>query len=832
MVLLRGESGAGKSTVLQAIFWALYGSMRGIYNNGGQVKKCSVTLQINHLIIYRQKKPELLQVTVVNSKDGSQNTYEDDVAQQIIDTAFGPRELWKSCSYVSQKERCALLSGSGSERLTLLNQLSFDQDNPKDYIDIIDQKIKDVNAEFVNLQAVFTAELDLFSKQLTSRPVTQTLTSEQLNELRATIKNLDIEIQRLYQEVLNHERNIGSYNMISNQLLQLESQLSSVPEIHFDELEYNNRVEQINQTIARLREQVTLIRHYNNTKSRADKLQSDINVTQNAIVSIDSNIISLNAHIKKSEIDLITMGYDLSNPLKVTSQHVWQASQTENQILQNQSECKKLGCEYDQSAINSIINKYQSELASSQNIQRNIQVYNQMNSLKSQLLSFGEIDLSENRIIELEQLNNVATIEISEMKKGLELLQCPKCSSSLRHVGSKLIPGERDPVNPADIQKKEIEYKERLNIISKIRSGIYVQNQVKSLENQLNGIDIKQLEDHIKHPKDVSQHQSLISKLIRIQVIPPPSYSSSYLQAIVNHNVLLEQLSPLENQKYQLVSNLSNLSDQLKSIQIPDIPSHDLTGLNGEISKQESELKSINESRQKNIKNKMARDQISLNINNLKIQKEQLSKLLNHGSQYVYETTKQMLETNKTKLADAEYANIIISQQKQLEGKREKVINLNDDLAALQRLKQTAINVECKQLQDTVDTINQALTDILPLFFNEPIDMSLQLYKTLKTKKETKPGLNIIIKHKGTEYDNINQLSGGEGDRISLALVLALNQVSNSPVIMLDECVSSLDGGLKEACIRAMKSIEGKTIICVDHEGVEGYYDKTIMVTH
>ena len=32
MVLLKGVSGAGKSTVLQGIYWALYGSMRGIYN--------------------------------------------------------------------------------------------------------------------------------------------------------------------------------------------------------------------------------------------------------------------------------------------------------------------------------------------------------------------------------------------------------------------------------------------------------------------------------------------------------------------------------------------------------------------------------------------------------------------------------------------------------------------------------------------------------------------------------------------------------------------------------------------------------------------------------
>src|SRR5680860_372601 len=96
MVLLKGESGAGKSTILQAIFWGLYGSMRGIYNNTGLIKKCSVTLQINQLVIYRQKRPELLRVTILNPNDKSEKTYEDDVAQQIIVQAFGSKELWKS----------------------------------------------------------------------------------------------------------------------------------------------------------------------------------------------------------------------------------------------------------------------------------------------------------------------------------------------------------------------------------------------------------------------------------------------------------------------------------------------------------------------------------------------------------------------------------------------------------------------------------------------------------------------------------------------------------------------------------------------------------------
>jgi len=106
------------------------------------------------------------------------------------------------------------------------------------------------------------------------------------------------------------------------------------------------------------------------------------------------------------------------------------------------------------------------------------------------------------------------------------------------------------------------------------------------------------------------------------------------------------------------------------------------------------------------------------------------------------------------------------------------------------------------------------------------------LYKKIKSKKDvSKPGLNLEISYKGFTYDNINLLSGGEGDRISLALLLALNSVSNSPIILLDEAVSSLDSTLKESCITAIKSIPNKTVICVDHDDtLEGFYDSVLKI--
>ena len=166
MTLLKGGSGAGKSTILQAIFWALYGNMRSIYNNTGITKNLSVTLSLPGITIFRKKNPELLTVTL----DDNSN-YQDAIAQSVIDNKYGNRELWKSCSYIEQKSRCALLSGSGAERLELLNALSFTGENPKEYIKKISENLKLVTSEFEKSQSSFITELDIYTKQLENKPV-------------------------------------------------------------------------------------------------------------------------------------------------------------------------------------------------------------------------------------------------------------------------------------------------------------------------------------------------------------------------------------------------------------------------------------------------------------------------------------------------------------------------------------------------------------------------------------------------------------------------------------------------------------------------------------
>jgi len=192
---------------------------------------------------------------------------------------------------------------------------------------------------------------------------------------------------------------------------------------------------------------------------------------------------------------------------------------------------------------------------------------------------------------------------------------------------------------------------------------------------------------------------------------------------------------------------------------------------------------------------------------------------------------KNLSETIKSNIEQSEYSIKIINKGIKLEEKRNKLISLQNDVQALNNLKLKSVDVECKQLEDTINNINTVLETTLPIFFDDPITLKLLLYKKVKKNDSLKPGLNLEISQKGFTCYKIDSLSGGEGDRISLALMLALNFVSNSPLILFDECVSSLDGDLKEKCIEAIKLIANKTVICIDHDdGLEGFYDSVINI--
>ena len=802
--LLKGESGVGKTTILQAIYWCLYGNMRGVYNNTGEEKKCSVRITFNgnicklilgdtgkkkpnELSIYRQKRPELLQVNI------EEEIYEDETGQEIINRIFGNKEMWKTCSYIEQKQRCGLLSGSNAERMEFLNQLSFNSQNPQNYINKIHQKLKLVNNEFLKKQSEFTAELNLFKERMKKRKVLSNVraTENEMEKIKKRILKLTDEKKKLNHEVLKQQHLCGKYSTLKQQLSDTENKLKKLKVVEGNIEEYEKLINQnqkkihnIQHTIRDIENIREFYKEYENVKRKYEK----------SLENLEKNY----PNWKEDEII-------------VKSEKIWETQRKEEQYRKNFDECQKLGCQYQKEKIHQIIENLQNQKINIDNLKRKARIYSELKSFEKQLLQLNiNVDEIKN-IDDMDEESRKYLAQLEELKKGQNLYICPNCDKGLYMKGNKLVSTNVKPVTDNEIKNVKNMYIQLYEKIKKLRKASEINIRIQSLKDKCDNEE--EIKNFLNNPPNERQISTWITQLSKIEYIEKPKFESKYLKLLFEY-----QQNQIEFDKY---------SEKCKNY--PDIGKIDASDYQKLCDEEKKLQKRINEANIQISKIKEYKFHVKSYRSLIEKYEKELDLIkLDPGIKDKYNQTCELLENEKKLYDETQYAYEMRKTQIKLEKMRKDVLELNNDLSSIQKLKQNAIKVECRQLQETVNSINIAMTNTLSCFFNEPIHVVLKLYKQLKTKKMVKPGVNISIKYKGSEYDSVNQMSGGEGDRVSLALIMALNSISSSPLLLLDECMTSFDKSLKDECVNVLKMTCEKTIISIDHGGVEGFYDKII----
>ena len=146
-------------------------------------------------------------------------------------------------------------------------------------------------------------------------------------------------------------------------------------------------------------------------------------------------------------------------------------------------------------------------------------------------------------------------------------------------------------------------------------------------------------------------------------------------------------------------------------------------------------------------------------------------------------------------------------------------------------LKESVLTAESICIQNMIDSINNNLQNILNVFFNEKqIMITLKTFKNNK-KGFTKPVINLEILY-GNQLVPIECLSGGELDRIILAFTLAISNIFNSKLLIIDEATSSLDQEIHNNIIDGIRELYiGKIVIMIAHQVSTGTFDKIINCT-
>lgn len=137
---------------------------------------------------------------------------------------------------------------------------------------------------------------------------------------------------------------------------------------------------------------------------------------------------------------------------------------------------------------------------------------------------------------------------------------------------------------------------------------------------------------------------------------------------------------------------------------------------------------------------------------------------------------------------------------------------------------------ETQSIFSFIESLNHHASLYIEDFFpDEDIKVELVTTKELKSGKD-KMGLFFEVQY-GTMKGELDFLSGGQRDRVNLAFTLAFSELVQNRILLLDECISSLDGETSDTVIETLhQKYKGKLVICVAHQVNTGAFDQVLQI--
>ena len=786
VALLSGPSGVGKTSILRGIFFALFGEGNKLQACGST--SCRVELDFDDLRIIRTKRPNRLVVNEV---------YEDESAQEIINKTFG--DTFKVTGYIQQNNLNSFILMSPLEKLAFLEKFAFrDVDLGK-----IKSKCKAYILQTSDALVGVVSQLGMAKNVLEEmkEPIEKKFPLKcKKSEREKAIKNETIRLKNCTTLISRTERDFKKISEELTDLRVLEATLTARKEALFN---FDNNLLEINKEI-------------NDLGYDGD----------NVLESLEKSLIGVLAfrelHVLEKQI--------FSDKAQLEEMHLEEESVMNNTLLKYENELWK---EYSKDELSSTID----------DLKKCISDLVRINSLSEELKKIGEINNFEKNKSELELKENELDkkqhlYDKLYLQKGL--YSCPSCCSKIRLVDNKLVLA-KDENEEIKIDLKVIKEEICLlkQIITTLKKNIQIdENNIErklSVQNEINNLcgsyeELPSLESVKEDLEYLYEYQTTQNEIIKKKkeleiAIKEKKFSSSYF----NFKKSLEKLETRRN-------SLQNKCKSTNSITNEEELRHQIN-----TQKQKKDKLSVLEKRS-----------LETTESILKCKKVLENVLTDHEKKYdsiqtvdslekkIVELEKNINELNKKKkiceknLYDIEEWEKYQSDLNNYKGWKTKVKELElaekiaqNEHASATKLKDKILEAESIAMLNIIDSINSHARIYLDCFFpDNPISVNLQTFK--ETKKSTKPQINIEIEYKGMEAD-IHMLSGGELSRVILAYTMALAEMFNTPLLLLDECTSSLDQELTETVFNSIReNFNGKITLLIAHQVVMGTFDKII----
>jgi len=787
LVLLNGCSGAGKSSILNAIYFAIYGVGTKVISTGE--KKCMVRFVYNNLDITRTKGPNRL--ILVHTIDGEKKEYEDDVAQGVITKQFGTN--FTLTSYITQKTVQSFLNLGPTDKMNFLEQLALGDQNISEIKKTAKEKVKE-RKEILQQKV---GQLEMMIKEVGDMEIPTEV------EFPLGKKHSDIKIKN---ESIYWKRTVKELDSVNSELKMLESSFSK---------------EKVDRAVKSGKEKMLL------------DLQSQLAVLDKELKGLyfegDDNITEL-----KSTLSYLKNKREFSS---ITDRYKEEKTRYDNLYNQEMDVLKSEALELKTELASIDADIFSDKMI--KDTETKIVTIDRINSLNKEIMDlekkrskYKDID-RKSEIERLESLIESLQKEIVSTEQRFDIRCCPNCKTSLRFIKTQLVIADG---NPVDESKSRSEIKRIQSEISSYKLSIDI---LKKESNTILDLDTKITEYKTRLEKETVPKENITTLKEKIKDLNEKKKEFKEL----NDNIKL-----IDNK----ISN-NDLSSTLKKLKI-------------QLDKRKKEYDTVKSQIDEEIETDYTEDELQEEISNQQLLSQKSSSLIKQIKDLQKSIDKTHVEIKKIILSERDFETDIdnlntqldILKQKEKDHKQmdDKIKNYlqykrehdeymkwqskldicrSEEEDAKKQLFYTdlflrkILESESIAIAQTIETINYHMNFYLEKFFpNDPITVAICPYK--ETKKDIKPSINLEIGYKGTLTD-INSLSGGEYDRVTLSIVLALNTIFGSNILMLDESISSLDADLTNDILEVLKdNLSEKVVIVVAHQISVGVFDCVVNV--
>lgn len=744
--LISGRSGRGKTTVLRAVVFALFGIGRKVVREG--CTSCRVTVQFKDLKIVRTKGPCRL---VVN------DVWEDAEAQAVLDERFGNAS---SC-YLEQNGAKSFVNMTPQQKLEFLEEITYAQANVGQLKERLNNLVKTNERTQLSIESkveILTGQLEQF--RCPAKPELEFSEPEDVDEGVQEAMN---ELERMEHEYVDVKNKIQQQEKMRLLLERAETSLSlrleerdklvlekKDVERQIDAIELDKR-----EDWKQVEEQILLHQEWEAKKCELERLE------QIHLHTIETERNQLETQIKQiqSTIENICDTYEIEGKGRTTAF---------KKLVEEEQERKEMIA---------TLHELEQKLEQEQHLQTR---------LKQQ-----EQELDELRI----QAGNFYT--------------CPSCSQNLALNHDALVCVQERTMDAKKAKKKLVKTEQAYN---NTKDQLVLMKSWKEQYNQL----LSRLSDKIGRPGIEQDYERFVSEKSSLKEV-----KRSLDKVEERFKGMGEQIQTLRTQvedgtvEYDLEWSLDEVRERI------------------EYNRQQRQER-------KSLKSRLER--LNQTLHELD---EQIQCLRQEREEYTVQhddTLQSRLDTLYTMIANQRTTITLlqrlqeyyerVAERTQLEERVKTFQTEKQELLSKHRqytaLKKYIATAEQIALQQTIHSINVSVQHYLDGFFKEePLVAQLYLIKNKGTKKE-KQQLGIEVIYKGMSMEP-SRLSGGEYDRLNLAFVLTLTEMNKSPILLLDECLRSLDQETAEqTCAYIKKPHPHSTVILVAHQIVTGFFDRVI----